>query len=246
MLLLMANNNSANEFYAKVLDILLSNAIPFMVGGTFAFTVYTGIERPTKDLDIFCTQEDYPKALKALNNAGYRTELTDWHWLAKAFDDKKHFVDFIFVEANEKRKVDQSWLKNARQSILFGHQVKLMPPEEMLCSKVYVQSREKFDGPDVVHLILKQGKTLNWQLIFDRMQDHWQVLFSHLLMFRFIYPSKKDIIPKWLMEKLLYYTQRDLQIPPSEENISRGLLLSRTFYGIDMAQWGFHDATFHP
>src|SRR3954447_10270967 len=43
----------ASEFYKKVLESLQTSNIEFLVGGAFAFVRYTGIDRDTKDLDLF-------------------------------------------------------------------------------------------------------------------------------------------------------------------------------------------------
>src|SRR5207245_10103872 len=42
-------------FYQGVLEAAKGSGIPFLIGGGFALGYYTGIERYTKDLDIFVT-----------------------------------------------------------------------------------------------------------------------------------------------------------------------------------------------
>jgi hypothetical protein len=51
----------ADAFYADSLRILSRSKIPFLVAGTFAVNCYTGINRATKDLDIFCKAGDFPR-----------------------------------------------------------------------------------------------------------------------------------------------------------------------------------------
>ena len=48
-------------FYRQVLDILLDSGVPFLVGGAYAFNRYTGINRHTKDLDIFIRRDDFER-----------------------------------------------------------------------------------------------------------------------------------------------------------------------------------------
>ena len=50
-------------------------AVPFLVGGSHAFLEYTGIVRNTKDFDLFLRRADLDRAMEALRDAGYRTEL---------------------------------------------------------------------------------------------------------------------------------------------------------------------------
>jgi hypothetical protein len=44
----------AVEFYVDSLKLLQQHGLAFLLSGTYALSCYTGIARPTKDLDIFC------------------------------------------------------------------------------------------------------------------------------------------------------------------------------------------------
>ena len=59
----VATGPAAEKFYAESLRELARTDIPFLVAGTFAVSAYTGVSRPTKDLDIFCKAGDYPRIL---------------------------------------------------------------------------------------------------------------------------------------------------------------------------------------
>src|SRR5581483_11242037 len=86
---------ATRDFYHLALRALDAANVPFMVGGAYAFERYTGIERHTKDLDVFVRPPDARGALDALAEAGYHVELTYPHWLGKAFCSGD-FVDVIF------------------------------------------------------------------------------------------------------------------------------------------------------
>jgi hypothetical protein len=73
-----------SSFYRRVLETLQERQIEFLVGGSFAFYRHTGIERPTKDIDVFLRHGDLPFALESLRIAGFETDLVYPHWLAKA------------------------------------------------------------------------------------------------------------------------------------------------------------------
>jgi hypothetical protein len=64
-------------FYRHVIKVLTRAGVPFLVGGAYAFARYTGIERHTKDLDIFVRSADCEPTLKLLADAGYATSLAD-------------------------------------------------------------------------------------------------------------------------------------------------------------------------
>lgn len=234
----LASSKEAKSFYQSVLTLLTKHKFHFMVGGAFALYEYTGVHRKTKDLDIFCLKTEFPDMLKILSDAGYKTELTEAHWIAKAYD-KKDFVDFIFADPYEFYSVDESWLNHAPSATILGHKVKLIPPEEMLISKMYRQRRTKYEGPDITHTILRKGRKLDWRRIATVMNPHWELLLAHILNFWFVYPSEKDCIPKRLIENLIDKAKKELNSPTPVEKISRGLILSQKEYEIDITEWGF-------
>ncbi|MGH2351723.1 MAG: nucleotidyltransferase [Chloroflexota bacterium] len=230
----------AEQFYMRALDHVLRSGVPFMVGGAYSLREYAGICRDTKDLDLFCKAEDYPRILQVLADAGFRTEITFPHWLAKAFENDL-FVDVIFNTPNAVCPVNDGWLEHAPVADVLGHTVKLVPPEEVIWPKLYLMERERFDGADVLHIIRHRGPTLDWRRLWSRMDRHWEVLLAHLLLFDFVYPSERAVVPEWLMRELASRLEQHLVSPPSEERICRGLLLSDRQYQIDITQWGYQD-----
>src|SRR5579884_1545002 len=141
-------SEQATRFYATALDCLVRDGVPFLIGGAYAMREYAGIFRDTKDLDLFCRPEDARRVLAVLAGAGCRTEVWDPVWLAKAFQEDL-FIDVIFNAGNGLGRVDDTWFRHARDVLLFGVPVQLIPPEELIWSKAYVQTRERYDGPDI-------------------------------------------------------------------------------------------------
>src|SRR5437660_12760213 len=89
----------ALDFYVRALGKLDENEIEYLVGGAYAFARYTGIERHTKDFDIFIRRSDFDRAAEVLAKAGYKTELTFPHWIGKAYDGDD-CIDLIFSAGN--------------------------------------------------------------------------------------------------------------------------------------------------
>ena len=85
----------AEEFYIKGLKLLAESDAPFLLCGTYAVTAYTGIVRPTKDLDIFCKASDYPRILSFFRDRGYQIAVEDERWIAKILSGRYYF-DVIF------------------------------------------------------------------------------------------------------------------------------------------------------
>jgi hypothetical protein len=188
-------------FYARSLEVLNEAQVPFLLAGAYALHRYTGIERHTKDLDVFVRPGDVDRVFEALRGAGCRTELTFPHWLGKAFCGEE-FLDVIFNSGNGVAPIDDMWFEHGVPEEVFGVPVRLCPPEEMLWQKALIMERERFDGADVAHLILARGADLDWPRLLRRFGPNWRVLSAHLVLFGFIYPSERTRVPDWVLTEL--------------------------------------------
>ncbi len=215
--------------------------IPFMVGGAYAFGVYTGISRHTKDLDVFLKPADVERALERFRVDGFESELTFPHWLAKVYCGED-CLDLIFRAGNGLCEVDDSWFDRAREEQVLGERAFLTPPEEMLWMKAYIMERERFDGADVAHLIHSYADRMDWEHLLKRFGEHWRVLLAHLVLFGFIYPSDRDRVPAKVMRDLLDRATAELDATAPNERLCRGTLLSRAQYLPDVLRNGFSDA----
>lgn len=233
----------AHSFYREALEHLNNSGANYMLGGAFAFFHHTGIFRDTKDLDVFCKSSEYPKIMKFFSGLGYKTELTDVRWLAKVFKND-YYIDIIFDTVNNICTVDDSWYDFAVKAEFKGLKVLLVAPEELIWAKVYVQNRERFDGADVNHLILKTGKTLDWKRLLAHLEQHWHLLLSQIINFQFVYPSDfHEIIPRWLFDELLDRARVQFDLPASVERVCRGPIIDQTQYSTDIKEWNYRVTT---
>ncbi len=223
--------------------MLNESGVRYLLGGAFAMFHYTGIYRDTKDLDVFCQPAEYPRILKFFAAKGYRTELTDVRWLAKVFKGE-YYIDIIFASVNNIFHVDEVWYEEAHQAEFVGVDVKLLSPEELIRCKIYVQNRERFDGADINHIILRYGHKLDWKRLQTRLDQHWHLLLAQLLIFQFIYPADyRDIIPKWLLDELMERVGEQYELPAPVEKVCRGPLLDQTQYQTDVKEWNYKSYT---
>ncbi len=222
----------ATEFYREALQYLNESQIPFLMGGAFTLYNYTGVYRDTKDLDIFCKPSDYPGIMKFFARKGYVTELTDVRWLAKIFKGE-YFIDLIFNTVNNICTVDDTWFENSTEGELHGVPVRFMGPEELLWCKIYVQNRERYDGADINHLILKQGKNMDWKRVLFHLEPHWHLLLGQVLNFQFVYPAERELIPRWLFDELISRANEQYDLPIPVEKVCRGPMIDQTQYSID-------------
>lgn len=232
----------AELFYKEVLSILTGKNLPFVIGGTYAVKFYVDIQRPTKDIDIFCKAGDYPRILRALADGGLQIDVEDERWLARAYKDN-FFVDIIFGSIPGIWPIADSWITRARRGDVLGLSVQIAPPEELIVSKAYRLRRSEFDGADVTHIILKEGASLNWKHLLDLMEPSWELLFAHILLFRFSYPSERNVVPIWIMEKFNTLVRDQLHIPVPKDRVTRGPLLSPNQYKVAVEKWGFKNVT---
>ena len=230
----------SRAFYQSAMRALQQKGVPFLVGGAYSFTRYTGIERHTKDFDIFLREEDARRALDTLSAAGYPTELTFPHWLGKAFCGDS-FVDLIYGSGNGIARVDDLWFEHSTESDVLDIPTLLCPVEETIWSKAFVMERERYDGADIAHLLRARARVLDWSRLLRRFGPHWRVLLSYLTLFGFVYPAERDYVPRWVLDRLAAELQHESRIPPPEERICQGTLFSRAQYLVDVENWGYQD-----
>jgi hypothetical protein len=238
-------NADKTDFYRSTLELFHREGLPFLVGGTHAYYRYTGIPRETKDFDLFVRRGDYPRIEEALRREGYETELKFPHWLGKIYKDDA-FIDLIFSGGNGEAAVDEEWFEHSVEGKIFGVPVRLAAPEEMIWSKSYVMERERYDGGDVMHLLLRTGKRLDWDRLLRRFGDHWRLLLMQIVKFGFVYPSERFRIPRHVTEELLSRFTAEMNERSHPDKVCYGTLTSRAQYLMDVQEWGFADSRLAP
>ncbi|HEY6912208.1 MAG TPA: nucleotidyltransferase [Myxococcales bacterium] len=230
------------DAHRRALRVLQERGFEPMVGGAYALKTHTGIWRDTKDLDLFLRKDRIRAALSALKDAGFRTEFTDPLWIAKAFHGP-YFIDLIFSSGNGIATVDEHWRKRALTCEVLGVPALVVPAEEMIWSKAFIQERERFDGADIHHLLRCKGAQLDWEHLLMRFgEKHWEVLLVHLITFRYSFPCDKEQVPAWVMRELIGRMQGREAEPAPSERVCRGTLLSRQQYLHETNREGYRDA----
>jgi hypothetical protein len=233
-------SSTSHAFYTEALKILSASGIPFLVAGTYALNAYTGVRRQTKDIDVFCKPGDYPRILHRFQEAGYEPVIEDERWLAKVRKGED-FFDIIFNSTAGVTPVNDLWFAEKRQAEIFGSTICILPPTEFVWSKAFVQSRERYDGADIAHVILKEHEQIDWRRLLTYMEQYWEVLLIHVLNFRFVYPTERHRIPQWFMDELMERLRLQEGLPVPQTRVCRGRMFSRADYEIDVMEWGFVD-----
>jgi hypothetical protein len=224
------------ELFHAVLEHMNERNVPYVVAGASALREHTGIARNTKDLDLFLPADHVDAALQSLQEAGFETEVNDPVWLAKAHRGE-YFVDLITGMSNAALTVDQSWIDRGIACEQFGVPVKVLAPEELIASKIFVTRRERFDGADIAHVIYGTKGRIDWDRVLHLMGEHWEMLLWTILLFHYVYPAHGDYVPRRIWDLLLGRLRTQLDRPDTKARF-RGSLVDPPMFNIDMVEWG--------
>lgn len=228
------------DIYRRALEALNTAGVPYVVAGAYAIYEHTGIYRKTKDLDLFFEPSAVVPAARALRDAGFVTKLEEVHWLAKA-TAAEYFVDLIYGMGNGVARIDEGWIRHSRPGILAATPVRVAPAEELIWHRLFIGERHRHDMSDIAHLILCLGDTLDWERLVTRTGPHWPLLLAQLVMFNYVYPGYRTNVPEWVTDTLIDRARNDAGQDVEDLDFTRGPLISRFSFMIDVREWGFHD-----
>jgi hypothetical protein len=228
------------EVYRRALQALNAASVPYVVAGAYAIYEHTGIYRQTKDLDIFVEPGAVLAGARALHDAGFVMRLEDLHWLAKGFVGDK-FVDLIYGMGNAVAFIDADWVKYSRTGVLAAQPVRIAPAEELIWHRLFINERHRHDMSDIVHLILCVADALDWERLMARVGEHWPLLLAQLQMFSYVYPGYRTNVPSWVTERLIEQARAYVGRDQEDADVTRGTLISRFSFAIDVREWGFSD-----
>jgi hypothetical protein len=217
------------EVYNCVLTGLSRSGLSFALGGAIAYAGYTGRMRNTKDLDIYVVPEDRDRAVEMLSACGlqdYFDELPyDRSWIYRGKKNEA-IMDIIFAMANGRSRVTRDWLCRGPVIEARNQRFRIIPPEELIWSKLYVVQRERCDWPDVLNVVDAAGPSLDWNHLLALLEDDRPLLRSLMSVYSWITPDGAARLPRWLWPKL------DLPAPAASEHAERMHLLdTRPWFG---------------
>lgn len=224
------------SLYRDVLTLFETHRLPYAVAGAFALRQHTGICRFTKDLDLFVTPQTATLALATLQKRGFQCEVTDPAWLAKVYLEE-YFVDLITGMSNGVITVDNSWIERAKPATVCEVESRVLAPEEMIASKLFVTRRERFDGADIAHIIYGTHGQFDWERVLQLAGEHWEVVLWSLILFHYVYPGNKHYVPQWLWRDLVGRLESVLNSSDDRAEF-RGSLIDDVMFAIDVEEWG--------
>jgi hypothetical protein len=225
--------------FRDVLLLLEEQKIPYAVSGAFALRQHTGICRFTKDLDLFMTAQTACKVYRSLRERGFECEICDPVWLAKVRKGE-FFIDLITGMSNAVIVVEDSWIERAIPAIVHGVGTRVLAPEELVASKLFVAKRERFDGADIAHVFYSTADTFDWDRELALVGEHWEILLWSMLLFSYVYPAQAGRVPEAVWRKLLSRFENQIGKPRSEVRF-RGTLVDENMFAIDANEWGLNN-----
>lgn len=191
--------------YKCVLDRATREQVPFALGGGLAVGVYTGKGRHTKDLDLYILPDHREWAVDVMAQCGlhdyYETKPYDRNWIFRAHNGEV-IVDSIWAMANQRAQVDGGWLDRGPVIEMFGESFRVIPPEELIWSKLYVLQRDRCDWPDILNLICATGVSLDWNHLLNRVENDLPLVRGLLSVFSWVSPERAAQFPAWVWKKL--------------------------------------------
>ena len=222
------------------LTIVNETGVRYAVGGGYAFHAFTGIWRTTKDLDVFVRPADLKAVLDALRRHGFETEVRDRLWLAKAHREP-FLLDLLFsVRHCTPLDITEGWFRSCRPALFLGVPTCLLGVEEMIASKIYVAARDRFDGPDILHLVQAVDGRVDWEHVVDLLGGDEEIVLWHLLLLQFVYPGRPDYLPQALMERAFERARAGWRSHPGR-HVLRGRLIDPDAFAYDVEERGLED-----
>jgi hypothetical protein len=201
------------QVFRKVLALATQRRIPFALSGGLATSFYTGLWRNTKDMDVCVLPRDRDAMVQAAKDAGlhdlHDEKPYDRGWIFRA-TERGSIVDIIWRLANYHAEVDDAWLSLGPEVTIHGQTLRLVPPEEMIWSKIHVVQRERCDFPDIANILYSCGPQLEWTSLLERVDGEERLLASVMSFFAWLAPGRARRIPRWVWNKLALE-------PPSEK-----------------------------
>lgn len=178
-----------------------ARGIPCAVGGGLAVSLYTNDWHTPHDLDLLVVPPDRHRLIAVLRDAGfddyYEREPYDRAWIYRAVRGDA-VVDVIWALANGVGEVDDTWLQAGPVTALGDVTLRLLPPEELVWSKLYVVQGARCDWPDIMNVLAAVSRYLDWERLVARCAATGDepLLASALLLFAWLAPGLARDIPE--------------------------------------------------
>jgi predicted nucleotidyltransferase len=141
--------------------------VRFVLGGGLAVWARGGPETE-HDVDFFVRPEDAERGLRALADAGFRTEEPPEGWLYKGFRDDV-MIDLIYAPTGF--EVDDDFLDRAEQLEVHAVRMPVMRAEDVLVTKLLAMREHEVDYDRVLEIARTVREQIDWDEVRERTND---------------------------------------------------------------------------
>lgn len=191
--------------YRPVILAAEERKLVFAIGGGPAQSEYSKRQRWTKDLDFFLKPTDVPAMKAIMEEQGiedyFEHEEYDRSWIYRGIKDEV-ILDIIWTMPNHRMVVDDLWLTRGLQVQINDLRLRLLSPEELLWSKIYVMQRDRTDWPDLLNLIHTCAEELDWKHLCNRLGEDVLLLGGLLSVYKWMCPGGARRLPEWLWDEI--------------------------------------------
>ena len=209
------------SLYRGVIAGITERNIPFALGGALAAMTYSAGWRNTKDMDVYALSRDRDLLVELFSELGledyYAVQPYDRRWIYRAHRGDM-IVDFIWAMANQRAQVDQTWFDGPHIQV-DGVGFRLLAPEEIIWSKLYILQRDRCDWTDCWNVLYGVGHQLDWLKLIEKVGEDRPLLASLLSAFIWLAPQRAREFPAFLW--------RELGIKPPQDHVGNDVMRQR-------------------
>src|SRR5258707_3819713 len=106
-------------------------------------------------------------------------------------------IVFLFQAEDGIRDIGVTGVQTCALPIfIHGVETRVLAPEELVTSKIFVAKRERFDGADIAHIIYSTYPSFDWDRELQLAGEHWEMVLWSPLLFRYVYPAQTHYVPR--------------------------------------------------
>jgi predicted nucleotidyltransferase len=163
----MAEFDDLVETLKRGAAALRDASVPFLLGGGLAVWARGGPETE-HDLDLMVKPEDAERALKALEDAGFRGENPPEDWLYKAWGGNV-LIDIIFDPMGN--PVDDKMFARADELEVNAVSMKVMSLEDVMATKLLAMREHEVDYESVLEIARALREQIDWDVVWRETKD---------------------------------------------------------------------------
>ncbi len=179
--------------YQDLIEAAAWQNLRFCLGGGLAFSSYSKRQRDMKDIDLFILKEDRQAFIDLLNAMGYADyfdkEPYDQTWIYRGHLVDRVVLDLIWTLPNHRVDVEADWFERGKLAAVYGQRFRLIPPEDVIRTKIYVLQRDGCHWPDLLNILEHLGPSLDWEYLIPKMGADVRLLGALVATFAWLCPK---------------------------------------------------------